>query len=93
MCPKAITLSLMKIKRLQGKCCDNLIHLIFNHEVNDQRDSPLCACLRGCKKPMNLQTIKASCSNCNLRELCMPMGLDDEQMERIDEIVATRRKV
>ena len=42
---------------------------------------------------MNLQTIKASCSNCNLRELCMPMGLDDEQMERIDEIVATRRKV
>ena len=42
---------------------------------------------------MNLQTIKASCSNCNLRELCMPMGLDDEQMERIDEIVATRRKI
>jgi CRP/FNR family transcriptional regulator len=39
------------------------------------------------------QTIKASCSNCNLRELCMPMGLDDEQMERIDEIVATRRKI
>jgi CRP/FNR family transcriptional regulator len=42
---------------------------------------------------MNLQTIKASCSNCNLRELCMPMGLDAEQMQRIDDIVATRRKV
>ena len=38
MCPKAIFLSLTKIKRFQGKCCDNLIHLIPNHEVNNQRD-------------------------------------------------------
>ena len=42
---------------------------------------------------MTPQAFKVACSNCNLRELCMPMGLDDEQMERIDEIVATRRKV
>ena len=42
---------------------------------------------------MNLQAIKASCSNCNLRELCMPMGLSHEQMQRIDEIVTTRRKI
>ena len=38
MCPKANTLSLMHIKGCQGKCCDNLIHLIPNHEVNNQRD-------------------------------------------------------
>lgn len=38
MCPKAMSLSLMKIKRARGKCCDNLIHLITNHEVNDRRD-------------------------------------------------------
>lgn len=42
---------------------------------------------------MNLQTIKASCSNCNLRELCLPIGLSEEQMQRIDTIVAVRRKV
>jgi CRP/FNR family transcriptional regulator len=42
---------------------------------------------------MNLQTIKASCSNCNLRELCLPIGLSDEQMQRIDDIVAVRRKI
>ena len=42
---------------------------------------------------MTLQAIKASCSNCSLRELCMPMGLNSEQMQRIDDIVATRRKV
>ena len=37
--------------------------------------------------------IKVTCSNCNLRELCMPLGLNDQQLHRIDEIVATRRKV
>src|SRR5574344_2823919 len=29
----------------------------------------------------------------NLRELCMPMGLTEQQLQRIDEVVATRRKV
>lgn len=37
--------------------------------------------------------IKIACSNCNLRELCMPVGLNEQQMEHIDEIVATRRKI
>ena len=41
----------------------------------------------------NLQTIKVACSNCNLRELCMPVGLDDQQLKRIDDIVAVRRKI
>jgi CRP/FNR family transcriptional regulator len=39
------------------------------------------------------QTIKVACSNCNLRELCMPMGLKPEELDRIDELVATRRRV
>jgi CRP/FNR family transcriptional regulator len=42
---------------------------------------------------MNPSTIKVACSNCNLRELCMPVGLSDSDMQRIDDIVATRRKV
>ena len=43
--------------------------------------------------PMNPLTIKVACSNCNLRELCMPVGLNEEQLQRIDEVVAVRRKV
>jgi CRP/FNR family transcriptional regulator len=39
------------------------------------------------------QTIKVACSNCNLRELCMPMDVDDQEMQRLDDIVAVRRKV
>jgi CRP/FNR family transcriptional regulator len=42
---------------------------------------------------MSLTSIKIACSNCNLRELCMPLGLNESEMERVDEVVATRRKV
>jgi CRP/FNR family transcriptional regulator len=37
--------------------------------------------------------MKVACSNCNLRELCMPMGLQAHDLDRIDALVATRRKV
>lgn len=43
--------------------------------------------------PINIHSIKAACSNCNLRELCMPMGLKVEELDRINEIVAIRLKV
>ena len=42
---------------------------------------------------MNPLAIKVACSNCNLRELCMPVGLNEEQLQRIDEVVAVRRKI
>lgn len=42
---------------------------------------------------MNSHSIKVACSSCNLRELCMPVGLTDADMQRIEEVVATRRKV
>jgi CRP/FNR family transcriptional regulator len=37
--------------------------------------------------------IKVACSNCNLRELCMPLGLSQTELERIDDVVASRRKI
>ena len=42
---------------------------------------------------MTPNAIKVACSNCNLRELCMPVGLSSDQMDRIDELVATRRRI
>ena len=42
---------------------------------------------------MSPTSIKVACSNCNLRELCMPLGLNESEMERVDEVVATRRKI
>ena len=38
---------------------------------------------------MKPETIKVACSNCNLRELCMPMGLSEHDLERLDDLVAS----
>jgi CRP/FNR family transcriptional regulator, anaerobic regulatory protein len=46
-----------------------------------------------CAIPLDDHTIKVACSSCNLRELCLPVGLSPAEMERVDDIVATRRKV
>ncbi len=47
------------------------------------------------EKPVSIgaHTIKIACSNCNLRELCMPVGLTPTEMDRIEEVVASRRKI
>ena len=42
---------------------------------------------------MTIPSIKVACSNCNLRELCMPLGLSADELQRIDDVVAVRRKV
>ncbi len=42
---------------------------------------------------MTDNTFKVACSNCNLRELCMPIGLEIADMKKLDEVVATRRQV
>ena len=34
-----------------------------------------------------------ACANCNLRELCLPVGMSVEQMDQLDAIVANRRSV
>jgi CRP/FNR family transcriptional regulator len=38
-------------------------------------------------------TLKVACSNCNLRELCMPMGLSEGDLRKVDELVSSRRRV
>jgi len=43
--------------------------------------------------PVRLGPFKAACSSCNLRELCLPVGLSSEQVNQLDDIVATRRSV
>lgn len=35
----------------------------------------------------------STCSNCNLRDLCLPVGLTPQDMARLDDIVALRRSV
>ncbi|WP_418320947.1 fumarate/nitrate reduction transcriptional regulator Fnr [Piscinibacter sakaiensis] len=43
--------------------------------------------------PVRADTVKAACSNCNLRELCLPIGLSADELEELDRLVANRRAV
>ncbi|HSI57653.1 MAG TPA: fumarate/nitrate reduction transcriptional regulator Fnr [Ideonella sp.] len=43
--------------------------------------------------PLQPETLKVACSSCNLRELCLPVGLAKQDLERLDALVATRRSV
>ncbi len=42
---------------------------------------------------IRLEPFKVACANCNLRELCLPVGMSVEQMDQLDAIVANRRSV
>ncbi|MDD2742511.1 MAG: fumarate/nitrate reduction transcriptional regulator Fnr [Rhodocyclaceae bacterium] len=42
---------------------------------------------------LNLSLVKSACSNCNLRELCLPFGLSEAEMGRLDELVSSRRRL
>ena len=48
---------------------------------------------RTLNQDMSLSEIKTACSNCNLRELCLPFGLSVEELERLDDLVSTRRRI
>ena len=43
--------------------------------------------------PLTAHTLKAACSQCNLQELCLPLGLSEAEIHRLDSLVSTRRKV
>lgn len=43
--------------------------------------------------PLRLEPFKVACSSCNLRELCLPVGMSTDQMLKLDSLVATRRTV
>jgi CRP/FNR family transcriptional regulator len=42
---------------------------------------------------VNLSRLKTACSSCSLRELCLPVGLSDEEMGKLDSLVFLRRPV
>lgn len=37
-----------------------------------------------------IHSLKAACTNCSLRELCLPLGLDTQEMAQLDETINQR---
>lgn len=43
--------------------------------------------------PIRADALKAACTGCNLRELCLPVGLSADELARLDALVGQRRSV
>jgi CRP/FNR family transcriptional regulator len=43
--------------------------------------------------PPRLDALKVACSACNLRELCLPVGLSDNELVSLDNMIGARRAV
>lgn len=43
--------------------------------------------------PISIGAIKASCSACSMHQLCLPMGLEEADINRLDQIIGRRRRL
>jgi len=43
--------------------------------------------------PATIHAIKAGCAGCSMHQLCLPMGLSDNDMARLDQVVKRRRRI
>jgi len=42
---------------------------------------------------LTVQTLQAGCAGCSMHQLCLPMGLEEADMQRLDQIIGRRRRV
>lgn len=43
--------------------------------------------------PRTIAKVPTKCSSCNLREMCLPCGLTGQEVDRVDALIYTRRRV
>lgn len=63
--------------------------LVGDHRVQN----PTPCSTAAANKPTKMDAFKVACSSCNLRELCLPVGMSKPQLEQLDSLVATRKSV
>lgn len=44
-------------------------------------------------KAVSLQQLRQNCANCSLHDLCLPAGINDQDLDNLDRVVAERRRV
>lgn len=42
---------------------------------------------------MDINSIKVACSSCNLKELCLPLGLNPHEIDKLDSVISARRRI
>jgi CRP/FNR family transcriptional regulator len=44
-------------------------------------------------QPISLERLRTACSTCGLRELCLPVGLSGEELDRLDSLIYLRKSI
>ncbi len=55
--------------------------------------TPLHIVATGAAPAAQASRLEVKCSGCNLRELCLPKGLDEAELRRLECVVYTRRRI
>ncbi len=42
---------------------------------------------------MNIASLKAACNSCSLRQLCLPFGLEESDLDRLEKIINRRQRI
>lgn len=58
-----------------------------------QENTPPMSSLSNAAPAPTVQALQASCAGCSMHQLCLPMGLDDAEMLRLDQIIGRRRRI
>lgn len=61
--------------------------IAFDRSIKNAATRTPAACMPGARK------FQVTCASCNLREMCLPEGLSDDEMQRMENLVYSRRKV
>ncbi len=70
---------------LDAQCGDTVVNVPSNKPQADSSGHDPCS--------MKYEAFKVACSSCNLRELCLPVGLTEPQLSHLDTLIASRRTV
>ena len=102
MVPKALPSTLIWLKPCQAGRFKNTLNIDVG-QVSDL--GPFTALVSELAEPKAIivlmiempsvkpEAFKVACSSCNLRELCLPVGLARTDLDKLDTLVATRRTV
>lgn len=51
------------------------------------------SCSSDITMPISVDELRTRCATCSMHQLCLPMGLEKSDMDRLDQIIGRRRKV
>jgi len=69
-------------------CLEDLIYVKIGSHINPPQTAAISELI---VPPNTSSELKIACSNCNLREICLPVELTDSEMHRLEDLSNNKR--